>query len=257
METKKRVAEVEVVDDEIDNINENENDNIKKVVKESVKTSALKKQKKNQTDEKGLDADFLKKESYEESDLVNLNAKLLKEVLAAHGLGTSGKKDELKDRVLNQIPLPIYEALEKSYEWDSTEQASKRKYYLSRAKTSQANCVRCLTKIDQNRPIISKDSWDNHKNHKISRKYHVECFFKYPPTGTDSFSDLKWELQNDATLIPLASKLFDQYHSGNEPFLKPRETPIENEGMRAQCEILKAEFGLTGKQAIEAMKNIN
>jgi len=267
-------------DENNENVKENQDENIEKVVEVIDKTpktkKASKKQKTPQTKKQKtakveVDAEFLKKELYDESDLADLNANALKEILKAHELSSTGKKDELKARILKQIPTPPYEPVERSYEWDSSEKASSRRYILSKAKSSQANCVRCLRGIDQGRVIVCKDSWgiilfifnyyllsksyiDQNKNHAIQRKYHIECFSKYPPAGTESFSDLKWDTnKNDPDLIPLVSRLFREYHPTNAP-LPPRETPIERECMIAASEVLKVIGGLTGKQAIEVLK---
>ena len=87
-------------------------------------------------------------------------------------------------------------------------------FYFSQAKTSASKCIRCLTNIDQGRNIVLKDTWDPIRGHKVDRKYHIECFCKYPCQGIESFKDIRWDdQQNDKTLIPVAEKLFNDYTS--------------------------------------------
>jgi len=126
--------------------------------------------------------------------------------------------------------------------------------FCSKAKTSKAKCIRCLDGIDQGRNIVLKDTWDPIRRHKVDRKYHIECFCKYPCQGIESFKDIKWDdKENDETLLPIAEKLFNDYHRPNQP-MPSRETPASNVGLREKSNDLKRE-GYTGTQAIKLLEN--
>ena len=126
--------------------------------------------------------------------------------------------------------------------------------FYSKAKTSKSNCVRCLTLIDQGRNIVLKDTWDTIRRHNIDRKYHIECFCKYPCQGIESFKHIRWDDQkNDKTLIPVAEKIFNDFHRPNQA-MPLRETPAAHIGLREQSNDLKRE-GYTGQQAIKKLEN--
>ena len=102
-----------------------------------------------------------------------------------------------------------------------------------------------------NSNIVLKDTWEAFRRHKVDRKYHIECFCKYPCQGIESFKDIRWDdQQNDKTLIPVAGKLINDYHRPNEP-MPSRETQVY---LREQSNDLKRE-GYTGQQAMKILEN--
>jgi len=68
-----------------------------------------------------LSLDFVSKEMFHYSDINSLDSASLKDILKHHGLSQVGKKNDLKERILSQIPFPKYEPKAKSYEWDSSD----------------------------------------------------------------------------------------------------------------------------------------
>jgi hypothetical protein len=174
----------------------------------------------------------------------------MKEILKHFDLPTGGKKNELKSRILTSIPLPPYLPIAKSYEWDTL--TNKNKYKIMKAKTGRSNCVRCLTPIDQSRTIVVKDTWDPIKRIPIDRKYHIECFCKFPPNEINIFEDIQWDESSINSLIPIAGNLFLEYHPKDQE-LEPRETMEQFKGMREVSKSLQQE-GYTGTQALQILK---
>lgn len=216
-------------------------ENIENVDKKEVKEIKKKKPKKNL-----LSLDFLNKERFHDADINSLDSASLKDILNHHGLSQVGKKNDLKERILNQIPFPKYEPKAKSYEWDSSDK--KPVYLLLKAKSGKGNCVRCLTPIDQGRPIVAKDTWDPQTKYAVQRKYHVECFTAFPPEKIGSYNDIHWDETADKTLLPLVSRLFSE-NFPNGSALLARETPIEHQGLRQESKELKG-LGFTAVQAM-------
>lgn len=222
-------------DDDDDDVENEEN-----VDKKEVKEVKKKKPKKV------LSLDFLSKMKFHDDDINSLDSASLKDILKHHGLSQVGKKNDLKERILSQIPFPKYEPKAKSYEWDSSDK--KPVYLLFKAKTGKGNCVRCLTPIDQGRPIVAKDTWDVQMRHEVQRKYHAECFTAFPPEKIGSYNDIHWDESADKTLLPLVSRLFSEYHPNGSALLV-RETPIEHQGLRQESKELKSQ----GYTAVQAM----
>lgn len=242
MSTMKRSRDDDDDDEDVEDVENVENVDKKEVKEKNVENVDKKKKPKKSL----LSLDFVSKDLFHDSDINSLDSASLKDILKHHGLSQVGKKNDLKERILNQIPFPKYEPKAKSYEWDSSDK--KPVYLLLKAKTGKGNCVRCLTPIDQGRPIVAKDTWDPQMRHAVQRKYHAECMMAFPPESIGSYDDIHWDESADKTLLPLVSRLFSEYHPNGSALLE-RETPIEHQGLRQESKELKSQ-GFTAVQAM-------
>jgi hypothetical protein len=114
---------------------------------------------------------------------------LYRALLKEQGLSLGGKKSDLVKRLREGVPtLPI--ATDVSYEWDPTH-PTKKTFFTSLAPSSKGNCIRCLRPVSQGYLRVDFETWDRQYG-TFARHYHWNCFCTTPPTGINSFDDIKW-----------------------------------------------------------------
>ena len=87
----------------------------------------------------------------------------------------------------------------------------------------------------------------------IDRKFHIECFCKFPLKGIETYDNIIWNELSDNNLIPTAENLFSEYSSEDQS-IETRKTMQVYEGMREVSKILQRDLGMSGTQSLKFLK---
>ena len=136
-----------------------------------------------------------------------------------------------------------------SYEWDPSNDATKKKWIVELAKRD-CKCIRCLTELLRGQPRVGFESWDTDHNHAVTRWYHLECFAKFPCRDIDNFASIKFK---DGVLDKFKSLLNDSlsHYQGVHRPKEARVTSTALEGVRAVTKVLRDFHGISSKAAVE------
>jgi len=150
------------------------------------------------------DDKYLTQEKFSLDELEKFSKDNLRSILSSRHLSTTGKREDVTNRIINCIPLPEYGDVENViYEYDS--ENINTPYTADLASHGQSKCKRCDELIQQGRPRIYFRNTDK----KLS--YHAECFCRYKPNNITRFENIKWAADSSPQELAKVKELFNKF----------------------------------------------